>query len=93
MPTRVNHQETVKAVLDAKAVDFAAIGKVVAQLGPSLSVADEPWESFCWTMKYFFHIYRPPVFPPFTFPPFPWSSLADLAQFREIAGELKGVKE
>ena len=88
MADRVNHQETVKAILDARAVDFAAIGKVVAQLGPTLSIADEPWENFCSTMKSFFHVYR---FPPWS-PPWRYS-LPDLAQFREIAGELRGAKE
>jgi hypothetical protein len=56
MANRVNHQEVVKRFLDSKAVDFAAIGKVVAELGPSISLADEPWEGFCGTMRYFIHI-------------------------------------
>jgi hypothetical protein len=51
------HQEIVKRLLDTKAVDFAAVGKVVAELGPSLSLADEPWEGFCGTMRTFFHCY------------------------------------
>jgi hypothetical protein len=57
MAARVNHQETVKRLLDSKAVDFAAIGKAVAELGPSLSLADEPWEGFCGTMRYFIRVY------------------------------------
>jgi hypothetical protein len=56
MSSRVNHQEIVKKVLDSKAVDFAAIGKMVAELGPSLSLADEPWEGFCGTMRFFIRI-------------------------------------
>jgi len=44
MATRVNHQEIVKKLLDAKAVDFANIAKVVAEVGPAVSLADEPWE-------------------------------------------------
>ncbi len=54
---RVNHQEIVKKLLDNKAVDFTAIGKVVAEAGPALSLADEPGDFFCGTMRYFFHIY------------------------------------
>jgi len=54
---RVNHQEIVKAALESKAVDFGAIGKLVAELGPSVSLADEPWEGFCGTMRYFIHIF------------------------------------
>jgi hypothetical protein len=61
MTNRVNHQDVVKRLLDSKAVDFAAIGKVVTDMGPSLAMADEPWEGVCGTMRYFIHIYR---FPP-----------------------------
>lgn len=57
MGTRVNHQDIVKRLLDTKAVDFAALGKVVAEVGPALSLADEPWEGFCGTMRTFFHCY------------------------------------
>lgn len=52
-----NHQEIVKKLLETKAVDFAAVGKMVAELGPSLSLADEPWDGFCGTMRTFFHCY------------------------------------
>jgi hypothetical protein len=52
------HQEIVKKLLDTKAVDFAAIGKAVAELGPSLATAEEPWEGFCGTMRIFIHLYR-----------------------------------
>jgi hypothetical protein len=52
------HQQIVKRLIDSKAVDFAAIGKAVAELGPSLATADEPWENFCGTMRVFIRIYR-----------------------------------
>jgi hypothetical protein len=81
MATRVNHQDIVKAVLDSKAVDLAAVGKMVAQFGPALSLADEPWDGFCGTMRHFIHIYVVNI----------GSSFADLGQLREVAGELKGV--
>ena len=58
MSNRVNHQEIVKKLLDSKAVDFNAIGKIVSEVGPSLALADEPWEGFCGTMRYFIHIFR-----------------------------------
>jgi len=57
MSSRVNHQDVVKRLLETKAVDFAAVGKAVAELGPSLSLADEPWEGFCGTMRTFFHCF------------------------------------
>jgi hypothetical protein len=49
MANRVNHQEIVKKLLDAKAIDFKAIGQTVAEVGPAMSLADEPWEGFCGT--------------------------------------------
>lgn len=58
MADRVNHQQVVKAVLDSKAIDFKAVGQIVATLGPSLAMADEPWEVFCGTMRTFVHVYR-----------------------------------
>jgi hypothetical protein len=57
MANRINHQEIVKRALDTKAVDFAAIGKMVAELGPVVSMADEPWEDFCGTMRFFVRFY------------------------------------
>lgn len=86
MAIRVNHQDIVKSVLESKAVDFAAIGKLFGQVGPTLSLADEPWESFCGTMRYFVRIFV--LTPSGGFP----DSIADLGQLREIAGELKGKK-
>lgn len=86
MANRVNHQEIVNAVLKSKSVDFAAIGKTFGEIGPSLSLADEPWESFCGTMRYFIRV--------FILNPFPGGPLAgqfqDLSQLREVAAELKG---
>lgn len=52
------HQQIVKKLIDSKAVDFGAIGKAVAELGPSLAMADEPWENFCGTMRVFIRVYR-----------------------------------
>jgi hypothetical protein len=56
MANRINHQEVVKKLLDSKAVDFAALGKMVAEIGPTISLADEPWDGFCGTMRNFVHI-------------------------------------
>ncbi len=57
MSNHVNHQDVVKKLLDTKAVDFKAIGEAVATMGPSLSLADEPWDGFCGTMRTFVHVY------------------------------------
>jgi hypothetical protein len=56
--SQISHQDIVKKLLDSKAVDFAAIGKAVAEVGPSLAFADEPWEGFCGTMRRFIIVYR-----------------------------------
>jgi hypothetical protein len=64
---KVSHQDIVKRLLDAKAVDFTAIGKVVGEIGPSLAVAEDGVDGFCGTMRFFIHIYRvvqPPPPPP-----------------------------
>ncbi len=77
------HKQLVKKLLDSKAVDFAAIGKVVAEVGPSLSLAEEPGDFFCGTNRIFFHVYR--VFNP-GFP------VEDLGELSANAGELRGQK-
>lgn len=80
MAARISHQEVVKRFLDAKAVDFAAVGKAVAELGPSAALSDDPWDIFCGTMRRFIRVYiidgpRGPV-------------LEDLGALRGAAGEL-----
>jgi hypothetical protein len=57
MASRVSHQDIVRRLLETKAVDFAAIGKAVEELGPSLSIADEGWEGICGTMRHFCILY------------------------------------
>ena len=75
------HQQIVSSFLNAKAVDFEAIGKMVAEIGPSRAVASEPWEEFCWTMRHFIRVYRMPD---------PRAELADLKDLRELGGNLRG---
>ena len=81
MAVRLTHQDVVKRFLDAKAVDFGAIGKAVSELGPSAALADDPWDIFCGTMRRFVRVYvldgpRGPV-------------LEELGALRGAAGELK----
>lgn len=75
------HRQVVKQLLDTKAVDFAAVGKAVSELGPSLSLAEEPGDFFCGTNRIFVHIYR--VVNPGT----PVDTLGALSA---SAGELRG---
>jgi hypothetical protein len=81
MSERISHQEIVKKALDAKAVNFAAIGKMIAEVGPSASLADEPWEWFCGTMRWFirFYIVRGPLGP-----------IDDLGALRQVAERIQG---
>lgn len=59
-----NQKDLPKMIMDAKIVDFDALGKAVAKIGPQLIFSDDPWENFCGTMRYFIRIYRlPPIGP------------------------------
>jgi hypothetical protein len=78
---RINHQDIVKKALDSKAVDFAAIGKLIAELGPSVSLADEPWEGFCGTMRFFIRI--------LIVNPNPGGTVENLGALRGATGELQ----
>jgi hypothetical protein len=57
MAVRVNHQDIVKKLVETKAIDFKAIGQTFAEVGPALSLADEPWEGFCGTMRTFIRVF------------------------------------
>jgi hypothetical protein len=82
MVKRVNHQEVVEQLLESNAINFEAIGSTIAKLGPELVVADEPWESFCLTMRIMIWVYR---FPGPRGPVF-----GDLDILRDQASELQG---
>lgn len=57
-PKPVRHKDVVKALLDAKAVDFGAIAKVFAELGPSLAMSDEAFMAFGGTQRGFVQVYK-----------------------------------
>jgi hypothetical protein len=75
-----NHQEIVKNLLNNKAVDFAAIGKTVAEIGPTRAMALEPWEEFCGTMRHFVRLYRLGPQGP---------RLENLEELGQVAGDLR----
>ena len=54
----IRHQEIVKRLLESKAVDFEAVGRMIGELGPSLASSYEPWEGFCGTMRNYIRVYR-----------------------------------
>ncbi len=79
------HRQIVQSFLDSKAVDFAAAGKVIAELGPSVSLMDEPGDFFCGTMRAFFHCYR---LGPGTLGPVFANPIEDLGALRRTVDEL-----
>jgi hypothetical protein len=43
MPKSISHEEIAERLVQAKVVDFAAMGKFIADLGPVLAVSDQGW--------------------------------------------------
>ncbi len=54
----ITHEEIVTNLMNSKAVDFGAIGKALAELGPRIALLDEPWEGFCGTMRRYVLTYK-----------------------------------
>jgi hypothetical protein len=82
MSNRVSHQEIVRKLLETKSIDFNAIGKTVAEIGPAVSLADEPWDMFCGTMRTFLRLY-------IINPGIPGSGVENLGGLRNVAEELE----
>lgn len=82
MSNRVSHQEIVRKLLETKSIDFNAIGKTVAEIGPSVSLADEPWDMFCGTMRTFLRLY-------ILNPGIPGGEVENLGGLRNVAEELE----
>ncbi|OOG40606.1 hypothetical protein B0E51_08140 [Rhodanobacter sp. C05] len=78
----MSHQEIVRKLLETKSIDFNAIGKTVAEIGPSVSLADEPWDMFCGTMRTFLRLY---ILNPGT----PGGGVENLGGLRNVAEELE----
>lgn len=57
-------KEVTKSILEAKIINYEALGQTISKLGPSLALRDDPWETFCGTMKFYIRIFRlPPIGP------------------------------
>ena len=54
----MNNKEIVKKLIDSKAIDFTAIARVVAEVGPALAASDEPGDHICGTGPHVIHLYR-----------------------------------
>ena len=46
MTKEISHDEIAQRLIQAKVVDFAAMGKLVTELGPVLAVSDRGWHGF-----------------------------------------------
>ncbi|MDQ6664819.1 MAG: hypothetical protein M3Z23_10535 [Acidobacteriota bacterium] len=49
----------MKRFLDAKAIDFAAVGKTFGELASGVAQADEPGDFYCGVGRNFFHCFDP----------------------------------
>ena len=59
MSNSQQHRLVVQRLLESKAVDFTAIGKVIGEVGPSLALSDfDGVDGFCGTMRYFIRVFR-----------------------------------
>jgi len=43
MPKSLTHEEITQRLVDAKVIDFAAMGKFITEFGPALAVGDQGW--------------------------------------------------
>jgi hypothetical protein len=43
MPHSLSHEDIAKKFVEAKVVDFGAMGKFITELGPVLAVSDSGW--------------------------------------------------
>jgi hypothetical protein len=43
MPESLSHEDIARRFVEAKVVDFSAMGKLIAELGPVLAVSDQGW--------------------------------------------------
>jgi hypothetical protein len=53
-------REIVKTLTETKAVDFDAIGRTLAQFGPTAALDLDYEPVFCGTMRYYIHLYKFP---------------------------------
>jgi hypothetical protein len=53
-------REVVAHLIDSKAVDFEAIGRALAQFGPTASIDGDGEDVFCATMRRFVRVLRLP---------------------------------
>jgi len=60
MPLSEREREIVKTLTETKAVDFEAIGRALAQFGPTAALEIDYEPVFCGTMRHYINLYRWP---------------------------------
>ena len=43
MPKDLSHEEIARKFVEAKVVDFGALGRLITELGPDLAINDQGW--------------------------------------------------
>jgi hypothetical protein len=61
MPLSEREREIIKTLVDTKAVDFDAIGRSLAQFGPTAAFDLDYEPVYCGTMRYWVHVLRLPT--------------------------------
>jgi hypothetical protein len=61
MPLSEREREIIKTLVDTKAVDFDAIGRSLAQYGPTAAFDLDYEPVYCGTMRYWVHVLRLPT--------------------------------
>jgi hypothetical protein len=64
MTKSAKEREIAAILTETKAVDFEAIGRAFAQIGPSAFSEVDYEPVFCGTMRYYIHLYRLPTYLP-----------------------------
>jgi hypothetical protein len=81
MSTSSTHREIVQKLIDSKAVDFSAIGKVIAEVGPSLALSEDfDGDGFCGTNRHFVRL---------LYLPDPYAAVESLEELSSSTDELK----
>jgi hypothetical protein len=80
-PLNQSEREIVTTLIDSKAINFEAIGNVLAKHGPTLPFVLDGEEGFCGTMRNFVRVFRLNN---------PVEQVEDLGSLRGISGELQG---
>jgi hypothetical protein len=61
MAKELSHEDIAQRFVDAKVIDFNAMGKLITELGPSLAVNDQGWHGISFGRWNWWNCYMPAV--------------------------------